>query len=111
MNAHSNCCLSLNWFTYVRETSSSARCVMLHDVLVVSVIALGLSDAFLSHSQQQMQETTKIVAEHSARLGPHIHRGKSKILTVNSTNTISAILGEEETEDPGLARQGWPSFN
>ena len=36
--------------------------------------------ALLFHTQQQMQEKTNIVAEHSVRLGLNIHWGKSKIL-------------------------------
>ena len=46
-----------------------------------------------------MQEKTNIVAEHSARLGLNIHRGKSKILKVNSTSTVSVTLGVEAIEE------------
>ena len=49
--------------------------------------------AVLSHTQQQVQEKTNIVAEHSARQGLNIHRGKSKILKVNSTSRASVTLG------------------
>ena len=45
-----------------------------------------------------MQEKTNIVAEHSVRLGLNIHRGKSKILKVNSTSTVSVTLGVEAIE-------------
>ena len=45
-----------------------------------------------------MQEKSNIVAEHSARLGLNIHRGKSKILKVNSTSTVSVTLGVEAIE-------------
>ena len=55
--------------------------------------------ALLSHTQQQMQEKSNIVAEHSARLGLNIHRGKSKILKVNSTSTVSVTLGVEAMEE------------
>ena len=64
--------------------------------------------ALLSHTKQQMQEKTNIKAEHSARLGLNVHRGKSKILKVYSTvqsqsywawkqwkkSTISQIYGQ-----------------
>ena len=51
--------------------------------------------ALLSHTQQQMQEKTNIVAEHSVRLGLNIHRGKNKILRVNSASTVLVTLGVE----------------
>ena len=38
------------------------------------------SPAPQSHTQQQMQEKTNIVAEHSASLGLNIHRGKNRFL-------------------------------
>ena len=42
--------------------------------------------ALLFHTQQEMQEKTNIVVEHSVRLGLNIHRKKSKILKVNWTS-------------------------
>ena len=42
---------------------------------------------------------TNIVAEHSARLALNIHSGKSKILKVNSTSTVSVTLGVEAIEE------------
>ena len=61
---------------------------------------LGFADdlALLSHTQQQMQEKSNIMAEHSARQGLNIHRGKSKILKVNVTSTVSVTLGAEAIE-------------
>ena len=46
-----------------------------------------------------MPEKTNIVAEHSVRLGLNIHWGKSKILKVNSTITVSVTLGVEAKEE------------
>ena len=56
--------------------------LQLDDLDVADVLAL------LSHTQQQMQEKTNIVVEHSARLGMNIHRGKSKILKVSQSHCI-----------------------
>ena len=55
--------------------------------------------ALLSHTQQQMQEKTYIVAEHSACLGLNIHKEKSKILKVISTSPASVTLGVEAIEE------------
>ena len=55
--------------------------------------------ALLSHTQKQTQEKTNIVREHSAPRGLNIHRGKSKILKLNSTRTASVPLGVEAMEE------------
>ena len=52
----------------------------------------------LSHTQQQMQEKTNIVAKHSAHLGLNIHKGKTNIPKVNSTSTVSVTMGVEAIE-------------
>lgn len=52
----------------------------------------------LSHTQQQMQEKTNIIATHSANLGLIIHKGKSKILKVNNNNTAPIRLEGEALE-------------
>ena len=50
--------------------------------------------ALLSHSQQQMQEKTNNVAQFSACLGLNIHKGKSKVLKINtSSNTPITLEG------------------
>ncbi|KAK7098983.1 hypothetical protein V1264_003191 [Littorina saxatilis] len=55
--------------------------------------------ALLSHTQQQMQEKTGIVADNSASLGLHINRGKSKVFKTNAPNntpiTVEGIALEE----------------
>ncbi|KAL3866275.1 hypothetical protein ACJMK2_043583 [Sinanodonta woodiana] len=42
--------------------------------------------ALLSHSQQQMQEKTNILAATSAQVGLNIHKDKTKILKINYTS-------------------------
>ncbi|KAH3753934.1 hypothetical protein DPMN_188587 [Dreissena polymorpha] len=42
--------------------------------------------AFLSNTQQQMQEKTNMVADNSARLGLTINRGKSNVSRLNASN-------------------------
>ena len=54
--------------------------------------------ALLSHTRHQMQEKTSAVADASARLGLKIHRGKSKVLKVN-TVTDTPIMLEGEALD------------
>ena len=55
--------------------------------------------ALLSHTQQQMQEKTSTIATNSARLGLSIHRGKSKVMRVNSANTAPIMLEGEALEE------------
>ena len=51
--------------------------------------------ALLSHTQQQMQVKTNMVADNSARLGLTINRGKSKVFGTNtSNNTPITVQGE-----------------
>ena len=51
--------------------------------------------ALLSHTKHQMQEKTNIVSAISTRLGLTIHRGKSKVLKIN-TDSITPITLEGE---------------
>ncbi|KAK3780034.1 hypothetical protein RRG08_029727 [Elysia crispata] len=46
-----------------------------------------------------MQEKTSIVAENSRRLGLNIHRGKSKILKINSASTAPILLEDVALEE------------
>ena len=48
--------------------------------------------ALLSHTPHQMQEKTGAVADTSARLGLKIHRGKSKVLKVNTVTDTPIML-------------------
>ena len=49
--------------------------------------------ALLSHTRHQMQEKTSTVADASACLGLKIHRGKSKVLKVNTGHGYSHYAG------------------
>ncbi|KAL3877822.1 hypothetical protein ACJMK2_035466 [Sinanodonta woodiana] len=55
--------------------------------------------ALLSHSQQQMQDKTNILAATSAQVGLNIHKDKTKILkinyTINNPVTLNGIPLEE----------------
>ncbi|VDO85311.1 unnamed protein product [Schistosoma curassoni] len=55
--------------------------------------------AFLSHTQQQMQEKTTSLASALAAVGLNIHKGKSKILRYNTACTNSVTLDGEDLED------------
>ena len=55
--------------------------------------------ALLSHTHPQMQEKTNTLAINSARLGLNIHRGKSKVLRVNSASTEPITLEGEALEE------------
>ncbi|KAL0152485.1 hypothetical protein M9458_052208, partial [Cirrhinus mrigala] len=48
--------------------------------------------ALPSHTQQQMQEKSSIVAENSTHLGLNFHKGKSKVLNINTINTAPIVL-------------------
>ena len=48
--------------------------------------------ALLSHTQQQMQEKTSTISANSACIGLNIHRGKTKVLRVNSPSTSAIML-------------------
>jgi hypothetical protein len=55
--------------------------------------------ALLSHTQQQMQEKTNIIAKTSASTGLNINKGKSKILKVNTANSTPIKLEGVELEE------------
>ena len=55
--------------------------------------------ALLSHNQQQMQQKTSDVAENSAKLGLNIHKGKSKVLKVNTIGTTPVVLEGSPLEE------------
>ncbi|VDO90125.1 unnamed protein product [Schistosoma margrebowiei] len=55
--------------------------------------------AFISHTQQQMQEKTISVATASAAVGLNIHKGKSKILRYNTACTDPITIDGEDLEN------------
>ena len=48
--------------------------------------------ALLSHTQKQMQDKTSTIAETSISVGLNIHKRKSKVLKVNTSNPAPIIL-------------------
>ncbi|VDP34570.1 unnamed protein product [Schistosoma curassoni] len=83
------------------KTSTSER---KHGIQWTSRIQLDNLDfaddlALLSHTQQQMQEKTTIVAAASAAVGLNIHKGKSKILRYNTACNNPITIDGEDLED------------
>ena len=63
--------------------------------------------ALLSHPRYQMQEKTSAVADASARLGIKIHKGKNKVLKVNTVkDTPIAQEGEALDKVEGFTYLG-----
>ena len=55
--------------------------------------------ALLSHNHQQMQEKTNLVALYSAKLGLKIHKGKSKLLKMNTTSSTQITIQSDSLEE------------
>ena len=55
--------------------------------------------ALLSHNRQQMQSKTEKLNEESKQLGLSIHKGKTKVLKVNSNSNEPIQLDEEPIEE------------
>ncbi|KAL3858042.1 hypothetical protein ACJMK2_012658 [Sinanodonta woodiana] len=55
--------------------------------------------ALLSHSQQQMQDKTNILAATSAQVGINIHKDKTKILKINYTSNNPVTLQGSPLEE------------
>jgi Reverse transcriptase (RNA-dependent DNA polymerase) len=99
--------LAIDW---IMKTSTQQSRNGIQWTLVDQVEDLDFADdlALLSHTQQQMQEKTNIVADTSARIDLNIHKEKSKVLKVNATNTSPIML--EDTALEALADcSAWPS--
>ena len=90
--------LTIDW---VMRTSTEQKKNGIQWTLWEQLEDLDFADdlAVLSHSQQQMQQKTSIVAENSRRLGLNIHRGKSKILKINSASTALILLEDVALEE------------
>ena len=90
--------LAIDW---VMKTSTQQKRNGIQWTLWDQLDDLDFADdlALLSHTQQQMQEKTRTIADTSARIGLNIHRGKSKVLKVNTTNTTPIMLEEEALEE------------
>jgi hypothetical protein len=90
--------LVMDWI--MRTTTTQSRtgiqwtlCEQLEDLDYADDLAL------LSHAQQQMQEKTNNVAATSAQVGLKIHRGKTKILKINTDKQIPVTLDDEALEE------------
>ena len=55
--------------------------------------------ALLSHTQLQMQDKTDTVSYNSTRIGLNIHPTKTKVLSINATNTNKVTLGGKDLEE------------
>ena len=93
--------LSIDW---IMKTSTAERRNGIQWTPWTQLDDLDYADdlALLSHTQQQMQEKTNNVASTSAQVGLNIHKGKTKILKTNTTNTNAIMLDGvalEEVED------------
>lgn len=83
--------LAIDW---IMKTSTRERRNRIQWTLWDQLDDLDFADdiALLSHSQQQMQEKTNMVAAISAQVGLNINKDKSKILKINPTSTKSITL-------------------
>ncbi|VDP55829.1 unnamed protein product, partial [Schistosoma curassoni] len=99
------CLLSLFLFLlvtdWIMKTSTSEG---MHGIQWTSRMQLDDLDfaddlAFLSQTQQQMQEKTTSVGAASAAVGLNIHKGESEILLYNTTCNNRVTLDGEDLED------------
>lgn len=60
---------------------------------------LDFADDLLSHSHQQMQDETTELAATSAQVGLKIHKGKTKILKINTASEDPVTLHRSELEE------------
>ena len=90
--------LSIDW---AMKTSTSGKRNGIQWTLWSQLDDLDFADdiALVSHTQQQMQEKTNLLAENSACLGLNVHKGKSKVLKVNTTCTSPITLNGEALEE------------
>ena len=90
--------LAIDW---IMKTSTDQKRNGIQWTLWKQLDDLDFADdlALLSHTQQQMQEKTNIVAENSARLGLNINRGKSKVFKINASNETPITVQGEALEE------------
>lgn len=55
--------------------------------------------ALLSHNQQQMQDKTTVLADTSTQVGLHIHKGKTKVMKINTAATEPVTLDGQALEE------------
>ncbi|KAK7107318.1 hypothetical protein V1264_015265 [Littorina saxatilis] len=90
--------LAIDW---VMKTSTDQKRNGIQWTLWTQLDDLDFADdlALLSHTQQQMQEKTGIVADNSASLGLHINRGKSKVFKTNAPNNTPITVEGSALEE------------
>ena len=90
--------LAIDW---VMKTSTEQKRNGIQWTLWKQLEDLDFADdlALLSHTQQQMQEKTNMVADNSARLGLTINRGKSKVFRTNASNNTPITVQGEALEE------------
>ena len=90
--------LAIDW---VMKTSTAEKRNGIQWTLWSQLDDLDFADdlALLSHTHQQMQEKTNSVAANSTRLGLNVHKGKTKLLKVNTDNTSPIMLNGDPLEE------------
>jgi hypothetical protein len=90
--------LAIDW---VMKTSTEQKRNGIQWTLWEQLEDLDFADdlALLSHTQQQMQEKTNMVADNSARLGLTINKGKSKVFRTNASNNTPITVQGEALEE------------
>ncbi|KAJ8359589.1 hypothetical protein SKAU_G00161140 [Synaphobranchus kaupii] len=86
---------------WVTKTSTAQKRNGIQWTLWTQLDDLDFADdlALLSHTQQQMQEKTNTVAVNSVRLSLNIHKGKRKVLKVNTDNVTPIMLEGDVLEE------------
>jgi hypothetical protein len=90
--------LAIDW---IMKTATSQRRNGIQWTLWEQLDDLDFADdlALLSHSQQQMQDKTNVVAALSSQVGLNIHKEKTKVIKINSTSTERITLNGSPLEE------------
>ena len=90
--------LAIDW---IMKTSTEQRRNGVQWTLWTQLDDLDFADdlALLSHSQQQMQDKTTALADTSAKVGLNIHKGKTKVMKVNTSSTEPITLEGSPLEE------------
>ncbi|XP_028649227.2 LOW QUALITY PROTEIN: uncharacterized protein LOC114645554 [Erpetoichthys calabaricus] len=90
--------IAIDW---IMKTSTSERRNGIQWTLWSQLEDLEFADdlALLSHSQQQIQEKTNVLAATSSQVGLNIHTEKTKIIKINSSSNNPVILNGSSLEE------------
>ena len=90
--------LAIDW---IMKSATSQRRNGIQWTLWEQLDDLDFADdlALLSHSQQQMQDKTNVVAALSSQVGLNIHKEKTKVIKINSTSTERITLNGSPLEE------------